>query len=162
MLPSSASTQNFHSTSTLGLPLPTRSNSSVNLSSNGSGTTTPNFLRSMTSPYGVTGASGAGGPSGNSHGSRDSPVPPLSPRIPSTPLPSIPSVGGPSSNAHGSYDARLVANTINKIESTSGLGAVNHSVAGSGSTPVTGATSSLQGNESDAWTAVCIRTLPLL
>lgn len=164
MLPTSHSTQNLQSKNALGIPLPPRSSSSTNLSSaaQGAGSTssdssTPSFLRSTTNPLGAVGGNG---PIAGSHGSRDKPIPPPSPRTSSSPSLFNPAGSLPSSNPHANYDARLVANTINRIESTSGLGAVSQSIAGSGST--NGTATSAGSQESDAWTAVCIRTLPLL
>lgn len=62
----------------------------------------------------------------------------------------------------GLYDSRLVANTINKIESASTAGTLVSATSGASSVPGTAPPGSSHGPENDAWTAVCIRTLPLL
>lgn len=74
-----------------------------------------------------------------------------------------PSLHHSASASHfGVYDSRLVANTINKIESSSTAGtlvsATSGATGGTGNAPP----GSSHGPENDAWTAACIRTLPLL
>lgn len=62
----------------------------------------------------------------------------------------------------GLYDSRLVANTINKIESSTSAGTLVSATSGVSTVPGTAPPGSSHGPENDAWTAVCIRTLPLL
>ena len=126
-----------------------------------SGSTTPSI---------VSGGLGA------ANAPRQSPA--LQPNSPKPAARGVPSISGSEhqqqqqqSSHHGNYDARLVANTINKIEAASGLGA-----ASSGGVASTSSGSGAQGSgasgpatpgvglpgDSDPWMAVCLRTLPLL
>lgn len=68
-----------------------------------------------------------------------------------------------SASHFGIYDSRLVANTINKIEASSTAGTLVSATSGANSSSAGAAPpGSSHGPENDAWTAVCIRTLPLL
>jgi hypothetical protein len=62
----------------------------------------------------------------------------------------------------GQYDSRLVANTINKIESSQTSGSLVGATSGANSSTSAAPPGSSHGPENDAWTAACIRTLPLL
>jgi hypothetical protein len=74
-----------------------------------------------------------------------------------------PSLYHSSSVSHfGSYDSRLVANTINKIESSNTSGTLVGANSGAANNSSAAPPGSSGGVENDAWTAVCIRTLPLL
>jgi hypothetical protein len=182
MLPTANSSQNLAvNTSNLGLPLPPRSSSSRDLAGNTSGSSTPGYFRSSStlqagSGNHRTGSAGSGSPAvvspsnvagSASNAARESPFPPASPRLAQPHSHASTSASGHAplqSPYHANYDARLIASTINKIESVSGIGAAGSAVsskestsAGTSTGPHTG-----QSAESDAWTAVCIRTLPLL
>lgn len=67
-----------------------------------------------------------------------------------------------SASHFGVYDSRLVANTINKIETSSSAGTLVNAASGSASGTTAAPPGSSHGPENDAWTAACIRTLPLL
>ena len=169
----------------LGLPTVPRSASALNLGASGearSGSSTPNaFLRASAASAGPS-ASGSASPLPHV-GAHSSHPAPASPRSSQPPL----------HHHHSNYDARLVANTINRIEYSTGIGAAGHAVAGAGAGPGAantaagsgaGGSSTLggsaagtgsaagqgtagdgkqNGTDSDsAWTAACIRTLPLL
>lgn len=74
-----------------------------------------------------------------------------------------PSLHHSASVSHfGQYDSRLVANTINKIESSSTAGSLVNATSGANSSTSAVPPGSSHGPENDAWTAACIRTLPLL
>lgn len=128
--------------SSLGLPLPSRSASAVNLSGLQSGASTPATIAFSRSTSNL--AQSASG----------TPVPPASPRAPYALTPSV-------ANANN-YDQRKIAQTINRIESNSGIGGVGNSVGGSTGGNAGATALAANENKGDAWTAVCIRTLPLL
>lgn len=67
-----------------------------------------------------------------------------------------------SASHFGIYDSRLVANTINKIETSSTAGSLVSATSGASNSTSAAPPGSSHGSENDAWTAVCIRTLPLL
>ena len=149
---SSQSTQNINS---LGLPLPPRSASSINLSGAGEArhasashtpsatTSTPSFLRSS---------------SVNAAGS-STPVPPASPRIPYASSPSLAATAA----HHNNYNAKAIQHIVNSLEATSGIGGAGNSVgSGAASAGAIAAANNEGKGEGDAWTAACIRTLPLL
>ena len=150
---SSQSSQNIQSS--IGLPLPPRSVSSLNLSGAGdarhastsaasSGASTP-FLRSSSSTLRASGAS--------------TPAPPASPRVPYASSPSL----SATALHHNNYNASNIRENINRLESFSGIGGAANSVGGSGNASA-GAIAASNGESKggDAWTAACIRTLPLL
>lgn len=166
----------------------------------------PRVASSSTSHAGVAGASSYAPshlPQDHHHHhhlpSRESPRLPYS-SVPPQPLTASTSSSNTHPHAHlhhshgynSTYDARLVANTINRIEATSGIGAPGSTIEGLGGSgasgsPALGSGGSLgssnantsgggiggtastsstnlagQAPDADGWTAVCIRTLPLL
>lgn len=136
----SVASQNLQ-TASLALP---RSQSTANIADGRHATASPAATGFTRSVSGMLNASGA-----------SSPVPPASPRIP---FASVTAGAG----HHYNYDSRVIAQTINRIESTSGIGAVSNSVGSGNASAGPTAMASNEGRSADPWTAACIRTLPLL